>query len=143
MVTFPPWTEAARFHVPCGLPFPKDSMAKLRTIGHKLRPSSRPALVTVREKKAEPFYLSPEWKALMRHLIKVRGRRCEDGEHDRTKPREGVRLYGDHVIEIKDGGAKLDPANVMLRCATCHGRKTALERAKRAQGGGGHPIPGV
>jgi 5-methylcytosine-specific restriction protein A len=112
-------------------------MVKLRTIGHKLRPSTRPSLVTVREKQAAPFYLSPEWKALMRHLIGVRGRRCEDPEHDRAKPREGVRIYGDHVIEVKDGGALLDPANIMLRCAPCHGRKTALERARRAQGGRG------
>jgi 5-methylcytosine-specific restriction enzyme A len=115
---------------------------KLRTIGHKLKPSTRQSLVMVREKKAEPFYLSPEWKALMRHLIKVRGRRCEDTEHDRTKPREGVRLYGDHVIEISDGGARLDPSNIMLRCAPCHGRKTAAERAKRARWGGGSQISG-
>jgi len=118
-------------------------MVKLRTIGHKLKPTSRPSLVMVREKQAEPFYLSPEWKALMRHLIEVRGRRCEDPEHDRTKPREGVRVYGDHVIEMKDGGPKLDPFNILLRCATCHGRKTALERAKRAQGGGGSQISGA
>jgi len=88
----------------------------------------------VREKQAEPFYLSPEWKALMRHLIKVRGRRCEDTEHDATKPREGVRIFGDHIIEIKDGGAKLDPLNILLRCGGCHGRKTAQARADRSRG---------
>jgi 5-methylcytosine-specific restriction protein A len=40
-------------------------------------------------------------------------------------------VYGDHIIELQDGGALLDPANVMLRCAPCHGRKTAAERDKR------------
>jgi 5-methylcytosine-specific restriction protein A len=108
--------------------------SKLRTIGHKLRPSSRPGVIMVREKKADPFYLSPEWKALMRHIIKVRGRRCEDQRHDVAAPREGVRLYGDHIVEVQDGGAKLDPSNVMLRCGPCHGRKTAEARAARARG---------
>ena len=108
--------------------------AKLRTIGHKLKPSARRGPVIVREKKADPFYLSPEWKALMRHLIKVRGRRCEDPRHDPIKPREGIRVYGDHIVEIADGGARLDPNNVMLRCGPCHGVKTAEARAARARG---------
>jgi hypothetical protein len=108
---------------------------KLRTIGHKLKPSVRHGSVVVREKKADPFYLSPEWKGLMRHLIKTRGRRCEDEQHDLEAPREGVRLWGDHIVEIIDGGAKLDPTNVLLRCGPCHGRKTAASRAARARGG--------
>ncbi|MEI9804079.1 MAG: HNH endonuclease [Pseudolabrys sp.] len=69
----------------------------------------------------------------MRAIIKARGRRCQDEQHDPAKPREGVRLYGDHIVEIKDSGAKLDPANVLLRCAPCHGRKTAEARAERAK----------
>ncbi|MCP1832817.1 HNH endonuclease signature motif containing protein [Bradyrhizobium sp. USDA 4545] len=112
-------------------------IGKLRTIGHKLRPSARPSRIMVRPKEAAPFYLSPEWKALMRQIIKVRGRRCEDPQHDVAKPREDVRLYGDHIVEIADGGRKLDPSNVMLRCGPCHGRKTAQSRADRARGVGG------
>ncbi len=107
-------------------------VGKLRTIGRKLKPSTRMGSITIREKKADPFYLSPEWRALMAKLIKQRGRRCEDSEHDRTKPREGVRIFGDHVQEIKDGGALLDPTNVMLRCGPCHARKTA-EAARARQ----------
>jgi 5-methylcytosine-specific restriction endonuclease McrA len=42
-----------------------------------------------------------------------------------------MRVYGDHIIELQDGGALLDPSNVALRCAPCHGRKTVLERDKR------------
>jgi 5-methylcytosine-specific restriction protein A len=110
---------------------------KLRTIGHKLRPPARRGMVVVREKKADPFYLSPEWKALMRDIIRARGRRCEDPRHDPASPRDGVRLYGDHIIERNDGGAELDPANVLLRCGPCHGRKTAQARAARARGVGG------
>lgn len=116
---------------------------KLRVLGQKLRPPARNVRISVRPKEAKPFYLSPEWKALMRQIIKVRGRRCEDPQHDIAKPRHDVRLYGDHIIEIEDGGAKLDPSNVMLRCGPCHGRKTAKMRADRARGVGGHQISGA
>lgn len=108
---------------------------KLRVLGQKLKPPGRNPRISVRPKEAKPFYLSLEWKTLMRQIIKVRGRRCEDPEHEIAKPRQDVRLYGDHIVEIEDGGAKLDPSNVMLRCAPCHGRKTAAARAARSRGG--------
>ncbi|WP_084462501.1 HNH endonuclease [Bradyrhizobium sp. WSM1417] len=79
----------------------------------------------------------------MRQIIKVRGRRCEDPQHDIAKPRDGIRLYGDHIIELADRGPKLDPSNVLLRCGPCHGRKTAEARAARAQGRGGPSISGA
>ena len=43
-----------------------------------------------------------------------------------------MRVFGDHIIELKDGGALLDGRNVMLRCGSCHTRKTFEERAKRS-----------
>lgn len=41
------------------------------------------------------------------------------------------RLFADHVIERRDGGALLDPANGMALCGACHSRKTAAARAQR------------
>jgi 5-methylcytosine-specific restriction endonuclease McrA len=76
-------------------------------------------------KKADDFYLSPAWRALMNEIIKERGRKCE--ECGRT----GTRIFGDHIIEIKDGGALLDKRNVKCLCGSCHSIKTAAERAKR------------
>jgi 5-methylcytosine-specific restriction protein A len=76
-------------------------------------------------KTADSFYLSAAWRGLLAHLIKVRGRRCEDCG------REGVRIFGDHIKELKDGGAPLDENNVRLRCGSCHGKKTVAERAQR------------
>ncbi len=105
-------------------------MAKLRTIGFKIRPSSR-TKVKPAPKVAAPFYLSPPWRELMKQIIATRGRRCEDPAHDPSRPRDGVRLYGDHVIELADGGAPLDPRNVLLRCGSCHSKKTAAARAAR------------
>jgi 5-methylcytosine-specific restriction endonuclease McrA len=76
-------------------------------------------------KAADPFLLSPEWRELMKRIIAERGRRCQGCG------REGCRVFGDHIVERKDGGALLDPANVMLRCGSCHTRKTTAERARR------------
>lgn len=100
-----------------------------------LRP--RLALIETRklkppDKVAESFYLSPEWRALIRHIIHVRGRRCEDPNCKTPHRGVGQRIFGDHIVERKDGGAELDQRNVMLRCSPCHGRKTAAERGKRA-----------
>jgi len=81
-------------------------------------------------KKAAAFYSSPEWRALMARIIARRGRRCED-TLCKTPGRTGIRVFGDHIVELQDGGAPLDESNVMLRCGSCHTTKTAAERAKR------------
>jgi 5-methylcytosine-specific restriction protein A len=72
-----------------------------------------------------PFYLLPEWKGLIARIIAKRGRRCEDCG------RTGCRVFGDHVVEMKDGGAALDERNVLLRCGSCHGKKTEAEKRAR------------
>ncbi|MCE4223415.1 HNH endonuclease [Methylobacterium sp. C25] len=43
----------------------------------------------------------------------------------------GVRLYADHIVERKDGGAALDPANGQALCPKHHQVKTARARAER------------
>jgi 5-methylcytosine-specific restriction protein A len=99
-------------------------MARLKTLEPRLT-----ALDTRRvkpaPKRAEPFYLSAAWRSLMAALIAERGRRCE--ECGRTS----CRIFGDHIVELRDGGAPLDPSNVMLRCGSCHTAKTARARAER------------
>jgi 5-methylcytosine-specific restriction protein A len=82
-------------------------------------------------KQADSFYRSPEWKAFRNLLIKERGWRCEDPQCE-TPHGPWKQIYGDHVVEIKDGGAKLDRRNVLLRCGVCHGRKTRDAKLKRA-----------
>lgn len=107
-------------------------MGRLRTI--------RPRVATIDIRRVKPlardnkrpdrFYSSPEWRSLLAEIKRERGARCED---PRCKTPHGPwgRLLGDHIVEIKDGGAKLDKLNIMLRCDPCHGRKTAAERTKR------------
>lgn len=108
---------------------------KLRCLGSKLQPGVR-IKVALPAKKADSFYLSPEWRALMDGIVRLRGRRCADPMHDPAKTRTCRRVFGDHIRELKDGGAPLDPSNIMLRCGSCHTRKTAAERARRYGVGG-------
>lgn len=107
----------------------------LRSVGQKLRPS-RAFKLQPAAKRVDPFYVSSEWRALMEAIKRQRGNRCEDPEHRTEHPRSGVRIYGDHIRELKDGGAPFDPCNVMLKCPPCHQRKTAAERVRRYRMGG-------
>jgi 5-methylcytosine-specific restriction endonuclease McrA len=76
-------------------------------------------------KQRQAFYGSAEWRALVAILRSARGDRCE------VCGRTGTRMFADHVVELQDGGAALDIRNLMLKCGACHGRKTAIERARR------------
>jgi 5-methylcytosine-specific restriction protein A len=112
-------------------------MPVLRSIGQKLGP---PRSVKVKQapKVVQSFYLSPEWRALMDQIITERfgsreRARCEDLEC-KNPQRIGIRVFGDHIKELKDGGARLDKRNVLCRCGSCHSRKTMAERTKRYQG---------
>jgi 5-methylcytosine-specific restriction enzyme A len=76
-------------------------------------------------KRADPFYLSPEWRDLVADLLRLRGRRCQQCGRTNT------RIYADHILELADGGARLDHSNVQLLCGACHTRKSQAERARR------------
>jgi 5-methylcytosine-specific restriction enzyme A len=111
-------------------------MKALLTTLSKLRPGR--AKVVPSPKRAMPFYLSDDWRSLIATIKRTRGYRCYDPDHPTDQPRGGGRIYGDHIIELKDGGAPLDPRNIMLRCHACHTRKTMRERTGRmhnTQGG--------
>ncbi len=91
-----------------------------------------------RVKETDPFYLTPEWRELCQFLKEERwpmliikqGHCCEDPDCA-ADHRLGQRIFFDHVVELRDGGAALDPANVMGRCGSSHTRKTLRERARR------------
>lgn len=77
-------------------------------------------------KKADPFYQSREWRELVARLIAERGRRCQECGAS------SGRIYADHVMELRDGGAPLDPTNIRLLCAACHAAKTSIAMKARA-----------
>ena len=82
-------------------------------------------------KRADPFYLSSEWRGLLASLIKHRGRQCQTCKAVVGPSGAPIRVIGDHIRERKDGGAELDPNNVMLVCLPCHNTKTAAAAAAR------------
>ncbi|KQS74043.1 HNH endonuclease [Rhizobium sp. Leaf384] len=84
-------------------------------------------VVKPKPKTADAFYLSPEWRSLMHRLIAERGRRCEEVGCGRVN----TRIFGDHIVELKDGGPLLDPSNIKLLCGSCHTTKTLAQRARR------------
>lgn len=98
-------------------------VAKLKRIPE--RGAVLPDRVKPMPKVPLPFYHSPEWRALVREVKAERGNWCEQCGGTQ-------RIIGDHIEEIKDGGAQLDKGNVRLLCTPCHQRKTARERARRA-----------
>ena len=98
-------------------------MARLKMLGSRLQPL-KPRLPAL-QKRAERFYQSAEWRSLVKRLKQERGPFCE-------KCGASGGIIGDHIIERKDGGAELDPGNIMLMCWPCHNKKTAVARAKRA-----------
>lgn len=106
---------------------PKIGMLAPRIAKADLRKVKPPA------KTADPYYLTPEHRAWRDEVIRRAGGVCQDPAHDGALPRSGVRLFADHIQELRDGGAPLDPGNGMARCGSCHTRKTAVERGRRAR----------
>lgn len=79
--------------------------------------------------KARYFYTTPEWRRLREWKIN-RNPLCEHCE------RRGLVVPAtevDHIHEIQDGGAKLDPDNLQSLCSSCHRKKTAEEERKRRE----------
>ena len=88
------------------------------------------------EKKADPFYLTPEYRAWREKVIGKAGRRCEAVDHgNRCRKSEfnrpPDRMFADHIKEVRDGGAKYDPVNGQCLCGRHHTLKTVDARAKR------------
>jgi len=78
-------------------------------------------------KVADPFYSSPAWIALRDRVRHEAGGRCQAPGCGRAERR----MFVDHIVELKDGGAPLDRSNAQLLCPSHHAAKTAAERAKR------------
>lgn len=87
------------------------------------------------EKRADPFYLTPEYRAWRAKVIAKAGRRCEDVDQATgqrcTKAEPKHRMFADHIVEVKDGGAPYDTSNGKCRCGSHHTTKTAKVRAER------------
>lgn len=119
-------------------------MPKLSALRPRLSKLDTRAL-TPPPKTTNAHYRTSEHQA-WRTLVMERARwRCEwmDGDNRCTAHSPTDRMYADHIVEIEDGGARLDTSNGQALCHTHHEIKTAQARARRAHasastsGGGG------
>lgn len=109
-------------------------MARLRAAPGRI--ASAPSRLKPPPDVAQGFYVSKEWRAL-------RAKRMLDLDYFAARARaNGERLILDHVVEIRDGGAPLDPANTQWLTHSEHQAKTAAAKLARAKGvGGGRKFP--
>ena len=85
-------------------------------------------------KKAAAIYHTPEFKTWRAIVIRRAGEQCEAITQQGQRCRKAApyhRMFADHRIEIKDGGAPFDPANGQCLCGAHHSAKTAQARADR------------
>lgn len=101
----------------------------LKTVGARLRPAAQ--RLAVPPKVVDPHYQSDEHKAWRAAVIRRAGGRCQAPGCGRT----GERLFADHIVELKDGGAPFDLSNGQALCGGCHTAKTARARKARQVAG--------
>lgn len=107
--------------------------ARLRILGPRRIGTLSGRSVSPPPKAVDPFYLSPEYVRWREAVFARAGGRCEVVERGVrcAKAAPAHRMFADHVVEVKDGGARFDPDNGELKCGAHHSRKTALARARR------------
>lgn len=104
-------------------------MVKLKLAGNRLATVDARRVLRA-PKIADDIYSTPEYAAWRTIVVDRAHGYCQDPECD-TPHRKPSRLFADHVVELRDGGAPFDPTNGLARCGSCHTRKTLVERAKR------------
>ena len=107
-------------------------MTKLRNIPPMLQTvETRTALPE--PKRADSDLLTPEHRAWRLAVMQRAGWQCQaiEGGVRCGKRSPEHRLFADHVVERKDGGAATDPANGQALCGAHHQAKTMAARADR------------
>lgn len=90
-------------------------------------------------KRADPFYLSPAWKALRSLVLRRDGHRC-------TVCRKPVKGLGearvDHIVpRLKDPTRALDPRNLRTLCTSCDAKRHAEKGGINRPGTGPDGLP--
>lgn len=102
-------------------------MARIPTLKPALRAISTAVAAPARSTGDSKAYASPEHRAWRTAVLARSGNACQ------SCGRTGVRLFADHIVELRDGGAALDVRNGQALCGSCHSTKTAAARAARQQ----------
>jgi len=77
------------------------------------------------------FYQSAQWRAVRAAFLRQHPLCCACEVRGRVVPAVVV----DHVVPIKQGGARFDPENLQSLCVSDHNAKSAKERAQRIKSG--------
>ena len=101
-------------------------MTRLKVMGRAL--GTAPQRVALPPKVADQHYRSAEHRDWSRAVIARAGGACQGCGAT------GGRLFADHTVELKDGGAATDLGNGQALCGSCHSAKTAAARRARHQG---------
>jgi 5-methylcytosine-specific restriction endonuclease McrA len=92
----------------------------------KLKPRVFNAEKRFSERKVrEFFYATKEWREARKLSVAMHAYQCA------RCGRRGCRLFVDHIIERRDGGASLAQGNLEPLCGSCHSLKTAEARRQR------------
>lgn len=104
----------------CARRIPRDGGAKCPACQKKLEAYER-----ANPTREQAFYHTPEWKRFRREYLQEKPpcRVCLEQREVITPAR-----VVDHIIPIRQGGPRLDPANVQPLCFPCHNRKSATEK---------------
>ncbi|TWD58106.1 HNH endonuclease [Agrobacterium vitis] len=106
-------------------------MAKIKTLSSSLRMVDTRS-VKPPPKQADKELASPEYRAWAAEVKRRAGYQCEWVEAGkRCHVGAPARLFADHIVERRDGGALLDINNGQCLCGSHHTRKTAAARADR------------
>lgn len=84
-------------------------------------PKARP-----RSTRERDHYVSREWRARRARILVRDANRCRDC----GMVVSGKQAHVDHIIPLEDGGTDAD-ANLAVRCASCHSRKTIGEQRRK------------
>lgn len=101
-----------------------------------LRPGPAPintAIARPPRKETDPELLTVEHLRWREAVLRRAGYRCEavtDGVRCPKRAPEH-RMFADHIVERKDGGALLDPMNGQCLCGAHHTAKTIASRNER------------
>lgn len=83
-------------------------------------------------KVKDAWLYTKEHRAWSNAVIAQSGGMCQDPEHDQSRPREGIRLFADHLTERRDSNDLADLLGPGLaRCGSCHTRVTMQRRQAR------------
>lgn len=107
-------------------------MVKIRTMQVGLRAIDT-RTVKPPPKRADAELLTEQHKTWRKAVLARAGYRCEHVERGRRceKAAPRHRMFADHIVERRDGGAPLDPSNGQCLCGAHHTAKTVAARAKR------------